>query len=685
METSQVIKTACQICPINCGLTVYLKGGKVVKIEGQPENPVTKGGVCIKAARAMDWMYHPDRLKQPRKRHNGEWKDISWDEALETIVTRLQEVKEAYGPQALGVYVGCPALDQAWVAKFIQRFTDLFGTPNIFRSDTCFYSRQTGNRLTYGDHYSPDPENAKCVMVVGFDPHASAPNWQWAIDRSLKKGARLIVVDPRRTAVAKKANVHVQPRPGTDCALLLAMLNVIISEQLYDQEFVSKWTVGFEQLGEHLRQYSPEEVEKITWVPAAAIREMARTFATSKPACIIYSISTLDMTSSGVENSQAIAMLQAITGNLQVEGGWVSMPVVPSNPIRLPDKIPGKAPGQDEFPVFYEMVGATFTTAQGPLLTRTIESGKIKALIVAAANPILTSPDARRVQEALSKLDFLVVHDLFMTETAKLAHIVLPATTFLERTDIVHVYPWLSAYPYVMARKKTVEIEGCWPDTRLWLELAKRMGYGQYFPWRNWEEVLDYIYQPSELTVEYLTRDKPEGVFYDTVKYRQYEREGFPTPSGKVELYSKTLERLGCDPLPTYKEPSESPISTPELAADYPLILIAGSRLLQYHHSQHRNVARLRKGASEPMVELHADTAAQYGIADGDTVVISTKRGSIELKAQTTRDIVPGVVNMAHGWEEANVNLLTDEAPASPMAPTPLLKGLLCKMSKKAI
>ncbi|MBI4294906.1 MAG: molybdopterin-dependent oxidoreductase [Chloroflexi bacterium] len=683
MQSSQVITTACQLCPVDCGLHVHLKGDKVVKIEGMPENPVTRGGLCIKGARAMDQLYHPDRIKQPLKRQQGEWAPISWDEALDTIVTRLQEIRKTYGPEALGVHIGCPTLEQG-IAPFIQRFTDVFGTPNVFRSDTCWYGRDTANRLTYGDNYAPDAENASCVMVIGVDPQKSAPGWAWTIDRALKKGIKLIVVDPRRTAVAKKADIHVQPRPGTDCALVLAMLNVIISEKLYDQEFVSKWTVGFDQLQEHLKQYSPEEVEKITWVPAASIKEIARTFASNKPACTMYSLSTLDMTSSGVESSRAIAILQAITGNLEVKGGWLAMPPIRLNSFRLPEKVQGKIPGEDEFPVFFKIQKNIFGAAEAPLLPKVLATGKIKALIIAGSNPILSSPNTSKVQEALSKVDFIVAHDIFMTDTTRLAHIVLPAVTFLERTNLVYVYPYFHPVPYLMLRKKVAEVEQCWPDTSLWLELAKRMGYAEYFPWKDWEEALDYFMQPSELTVDYLTREKPEGVFYDTLSYRQYERRGFSTPSGKVELYSKTLEQFGHSPLPTYREPSESPISTPELAREYPLVLVAGARVLQYHHSELRNVASLRKGAPDPVAEVHPDTAAKYGIADGDTVLVETKRGSIELKAKTSRDVVPGVVITTHGWSEANVNVLTDDAPADPISGLPLLKGPLCKISKKA-
>jgi len=532
----------------------------------------------------------------------------------------------------------------------------------------------------------PDLENANCILIVGSN--VGIQMWDLAAEKAIKKGAKTIVVDPRRTPKAKKADIYVQPRPGSDCALLLGILNVIVSENLYDWEFVDRWTIGFDKFKNQLKQYSPEEVEKITWVPAASIREIARTFATTKPACISHGVSTLEQTTSGVQSIRTIAILCAITGNFEVKGGLVARSMLPIQFLRLPDKMKekGKPLGADKFPLFYGVYGFIVDEAQAMLLPEAIVANKpypIKAMIIDGGNPALTFPDSKKIQKALSELEFLVVMDLFMTETAKLADIVLPAATFLERTQIPEEYAVFSPSRYTMLAPKVVEPLGeCWPDPKLWLELGKRMGYGEYFPWQDWEEALDYILQPSGLTIEYLAKEKPEGVFYDTIKYRQYEQTGFSTPSGKFELYSETLEKLGQDPLPTHREPLESPISTPELAKEYPLILTTGARVPQYVHSQFHNIAQLRKASPEPVAEIHANTASEYGIADGDMVNVETKRGSIRVKAKATQDIIPGVVSICHGWSEANVNLLTDGMPADPISGFPALKALLCKISK---
>jgi anaerobic selenocysteine-containing dehydrogenase len=233
-----------------------------------------------------------------------------------------------------------------------------------------------------------------------------------------------------------------------------------------------------------------------------------------------------------------------------------------------------------------------------------------------------------------------------------------------------------------MLRKRVIQYEECRPDLDFWFELARRMGYEEYFPWKNIEESIDYVLAPSGLTVKYLTEEAPQGFQYASVKYKEYEKEGFRTPSGKVEIYSETLANLGYDPMPTFREPPESPFATPELAQDYPLILTTGARHLEFCHSQHRNVPSLRQRVPEPLAEIHPNSAHQFGIGDGETIFIETKRGRIEIKAKVTEDIVPGVVAIPHGWAQANANILTDESPADPITGYPSLKALLCRIGK---
>ncbi|MFC2018193.1 molybdopterin-dependent oxidoreductase [Chloroflexota bacterium] len=683
----QVIKTACQICHAMCGINVHLDNGRIVKVEGMKEHPMNQGRLCPKAAGIIDLVYSPERLNYPMKKENGEWKQISWDEALDTIADKLEEVKEIYGSRALAMCYGMIFLIQERpVVELARRLTDIYGTPNVFSVDSmCFRLRMSAYTQTLGKYMVPDVEGAKCVIVWGTNPDASFPPVAWRLSKEKLQGRKLIVIDPRYTSVAKRAHIHIQPRPGTDTALALGMLNVIINEGLYDKEFVHNWTSGFEELAEHVKRYTPEDVEKITWVPAEKIREVARVYATTKPACIYQAWNALDQKSAGFQNARAIAILQAITGNFDVAGGSVSVPMVPYRFLRLLEKMEGIPLGIDRFPLHYQSFSLLFGEGQGMVLADTLLTGKpypVKAMIVAGSNPLLTWPNTNKLKEALEKLDFLVVMDLFMTETAKMADMVLPAASFLERSGLINMYA-VAALPYVMLRKQVVQVGECWSDLKFWLELGRRMGYEEHFPWKDEEELFDYLLEPANMTVKYLKEEKPEGLFYTDLKYKWYEKKGIRTPSGKIELYSIEMEKMGYAPLPVHGEPPESPISTPDLAREYPLILTTGARVLGNVHSQLRNIPRLRQKYPEPLVEIHPDSAAEYGIEEGELVVVETKRGYIEIKALVTKDILPGIVNIPHGWDEANVNMLTDEKPADTVVGNPALKALLCRIQKK--
>ncbi|MFC1926798.1 molybdopterin dinucleotide binding domain-containing protein, partial [Chloroflexota bacterium] len=269
----------------------------------------------------------------------------------------------------------------------------------------------------------------------------------------------------------------------------------------------------------------------------------------------------------------------------------------------------------------------------------------------------------------------------FMTPTAELADIVLPACTFLERVSLCRVYETRGA---MMLRRKVIEpLWESWSDCKFWLELARRLGHEEYFPWKDDEETLDYYLEPSGLTVEYLRDEHPTGIIEGHKYYDEYKEKGFPTPSGKVELYSSELEKLGYDPLPTYREPGESPLNMPELAKEYPLVLTAGVRELEYWHSQYRSLSRLHRRNPGPSAEINTDTADMYDIKDGDLIVIETKIGSIEVRARVSGDIMPGVVSVGHAWPEASENVLTDDTPVDPLSGYPALAGVLCRVRKK--
>lgn len=686
MGNTTLIKSDCILCVSGCGIDAYVKDGKLVKVEGMAEHPLNKGHLCPRGDNLVEYANAPDRLKYPMKKENGEWKRISWDEALDTIASKLTRIKQEYGAHSLAIFGGSMAVENIELAAFTQRFKGAFGTPNLFSVESfCFRIRVIAHLLTFGRFTSEDPLQAKCILLWGNNPDES--RWMWAdhMHEAVEKGElKLIVIDPRRTPLAKKG-IHLQIRPGTDAALGLAMLNVIFSEGLYDQKFLEEWTVGLNELKEHVKQYTPEKAEEITWVPAADIRTAARIFATAKPACIVPGTSPLAQNGNGLQNERLLCILQTVTGNLDVPGGWAMTPLPRLSDLRVPVK--EEPIGAAEYPVFYQVWGKVVPYGQAMLFPDVVLSEKpypIKALIVVGGNPALTIPDSNKTRKALEKLDLLVVLNPFMTETAEMAHIVLPACTFLEKMGLGMVYAINAGLPYLLLRKQVVEPPGeAWADWKFWTELARRMGLGQYFPWNTDEEVVAHLLEPSGVTLQQLN-ENPCGVYFDNKHYDARETFGFRTPSKKIELYSKALEEAGFDPLPTHREPDESPVRTPELAKKYPLILITGARMREYTHSQLRSMTQMRRRAPDPLAQIHTTTAKRYDIIDGEMIVVETRRGSIKMKAKVTEDIAPQVVSIPHGWAEANANVLTDITARDPISGYPTLKGLLCRIKKAA-
>jgi anaerobic selenocysteine-containing dehydrogenase len=686
-EGFQIVKTSCQLCHISCGMNVYVKDGKIVRVEGMREHPLNEGVLCPKGEAAIDYVYSPDRLKYPLRRNGSEWQRISWDEALDTIANKMTDVKQTHGVKAFAAAIGMSILlSGSSTPALIRRFCYAFGSPNFFSVESmCYRCRIIAYILTYGRFRVADPENSKCIVLWGHNPDNSNPMLARAVQKGRDKGGKLIVVDPKRTRLAGEADIHLQIRPGTDCALIEGLINIMISEGLYDKEFVDEWTSGFDKLARHVKPYTPAYVEGITGIPSRLVEETARLYTTTKPACIAQGTNALDQHTTGIQNSRGIAILQAITGNIDTAGGFIRSPRLRENPVEMPRKLEERGIGQREFPLFYSVLGREFGEGQAMLLSDTLLTGKpypIKMMIIAGSNPVRTWPDSEKVARALGKLDFLVVMDQFMSQTARMANIVLPAATFLERTELSDYYS-LWGIPYVMLRKKVIEYKECWPDLKFWFELARRLGYEQHFPWKNPEAAFDHILEPSGFTVKRLTEDIPQGMLYSKTRYteKEYKKQGFSTPSGKVELYSEALAEQGYDPMPAFREPLESPVATPD--PDYPLILTTGARILQFLHSQHRNIPRLRRDAPEPLAEIHPEAAVKYGIRDGDMVTLSTKRGGIDIKTRVTDAIRPNVVAISHGWDEANANILTSQEPADPIIGYPGLKALLCNVKKK--
>jgi len=674
----EIVKSICNMCEVHCGLNVYVEKGKIVRVEGMPEHPLNS--LCVKAHAIPELVHSSERLTSPLRKINGEFKEISWDEAFGFIAEKLTEIKDKDGARAVNMHVGDPFI-ATQTEKVMRRFADLYGTPNYSTgSSYCYYASVLGHVLTCFAMLLPHYQgNANCMVMWGSNRDQSGPPFADRIHAWVARGARLIVIDPRVTPMAKQADVHAQIRPGTDCALALGMLNVIIAEGLYDKAFVDQWTVGFDQLVEQVKQYSPEKVEEITWVPADTIRDMARMYAASKPACISLGI-PINQSINGIQAIRAITILMAITGNIDVAGGDVITPGMRQTNLRLEGEATDLTTSLGApYPLFTRFTFESMASG----LTETILSEKpypIKAMLILGCNPALTMPNTNKVRQALNKLDLLVVIDIFMTDTAKMADVVLPGTTFAERQDLRH-WRGLGISLATVSNRVVEPVGKAMEEWQIWAELGKKMGYGEYFPWKDTDELFEYLLEPSGISLSRL-KENPGGIYYAEREFKKYLKKGFSTQSRKVELYSEFMEQYGYEPLPTFHEPAESPVSRPDLAKEYPLVLTTGAKTVAYRHSEFRNLPSLRRLVPEPLLEINSRTAGSLSIADGDWVKVESLRGSVEMKAKVTEDIHPGVVSMPHGWSEANANLLTDDEARDPISGFPSFRSLLCRVSK---
>ncbi len=669
----RVVKSVCHLCLSCCGLDAHVKNGRLVRVSAMKEHPINR--LCVKARAIPDWIYSPNRLIHPLRKVGGAWREVSWEEALDVIADKLSAIKERYGAKALVVHLGEPMVGTE-VPRIAIRFCSLYGTPNYTSgASLCFAAKGIGHGLTISQRMfplAPSYQNTRCIVVWGRNPQQSKIGEQINILSAREEGSRLIVVDPRATPLARRADLHIQVRPGTDCALALGLLNIIIAERLYDKAFVDRWTLGFDKLAEHVKKYSPEMVAKITGVPVSKIQKFARMYATSKPSTITQGVS-LDHCINGVQTSRAIAILIAVTGNLDITGGNTYDYPLKQASLRVKGIVSLDEVIGARYPIFNKFVSET--TAM-PVTEAIIseEPYPVKALIVQACNPALTWPDSHRVRQAFEQLDLLVVSDLFLTETAKLADIFLPAAAFLER-EIITDYA-TKGVPLISLSQKVVEPPAdCLEDWQLWAELGRKMGYAEHFPWRSADELFRHLLEPSGITLEQLGQS-PGGLLYGQLdRRRKYLKDGFDTPSGKVELFSPTLAEHGYEPLPTF-----TPLEP--LPGDYPFTLITGTRVVAFTHSQFHDIARLRKLMPQPLVEINPESARKLGISDGERVIVESPRGSISLNARITPDIHPDVLSLPHGWDEANANILTDSQPHDPISGYPAFKTTLCRVRK---
>ncbi|MFH1647479.1 MAG: molybdopterin-dependent oxidoreductase, partial [Chloroflexota bacterium] len=572
---------------------------------------------------------------------------------------------------------------------------------------------------------------SNCIVYWGTNATEATPRGiAWVRQAKKRRTIRSIVVDPRTTRIAEEADIHLKLRPGTDGALALGWINIIINEGLYDKDFVKNWTTGFEELAERAREYPPEKVAAITGLTAEEIVASARMYAANRPAVIVGGVATDQIGLNGTRVEQACAICAALTGNIDIRGGSMIPGVGPRNEkgmfirgsnLELIDKLPEeqrkKQIGFDRFRLmtwpgyeataelqekYFKVPSPTMHRmgASPSLLWRAILTGRpypITAMISWESNPLMWAGNTKVVYEAMKSpnLQLYVVNEYWMTTTALMADYVLPVASWMERSYIDTQEDFAD---FANVGEKPIEpLYERKEDYYFWRGLGRRLGQEKYWPWETFEEHIAYRVAPLGLTYEDAVK---AGCLRTPAEEKKYLKNGFATPSGKFELSSSVLKKLGYDPLPYYEEPAESPVSTPEVAKDYPLILGTGGRFMPQYHSEFRHYGTgAREVNPDPLADVNTADAVRLGIRDGDRIYIETRRGRIKQKARVSDKIIPGVVNVQsswwfpempaeepslHGLWEANANVLTIDEPdeCDPLTGGWQARAMLCKVYK---
>jgi anaerobic selenocysteine-containing dehydrogenase len=575
--------SACALnCPDICAYVVHVEDGKITRLEGDENHPYTSGRACPKGYAHVLRTYYEDRLRYPlKKQEDGSFKRISWDDAFDEIGERMNAAKEDFGAASVGIYSGSG--NDGMAPRYASRFSNAFGCrmiPGIV--EICFEGAYEGARFNVGPfppHEQSDWANSHCIVIWGTNKFESSIHSKGVIQDAIDKGAKLIVIDPRKTPHAKMADIHTTIRPGTDGALALGLANEIIQRDLYDHDFVANYVHGFEEFKKRVAEYDKKRVSEITWVDVNTIEEIANLFATHGPALITTAPAGMNHYTNGTWAARAVHSLLAICGYLGVSGGgfqYLSSDHSPfdSEAITLPYLL-----NDDVKPV---VPSGTYV----PEYVLGQDESPLKVFVIQAASPLTQWPNTNKVIDALDKIPFKVCIDLELTDTAKLCDIVLPATLIFEHHNIVHS----ELHRIVQYAPKIVEPVGeAKSELDIWTGIAYRVGLAQYFDMDELEAI-ERILRSEEcehITIEKL-KNHPEGIRTSAPSIPFADRN-FLTPSGKVELYSAQLEGVGHDPLPFHEEPSESPVATADTYKDYPLIMITG-RLRERLHSQYTTV-----------------------------------------------------------------------------------------------
>jgi len=681
-------RTICQFCHTNCGLVIHQTADGAISVEGDPNHPMNRGRCCSKAAAIPEMIHSEDRLKYPLMKTQNGFKKISWDEALDFAAEKLGEIRSKYGPLSLTRCAGAPVSYQARDG-FLQ-FMGEFGSPNTTGAgNLCMMPRMTAFKaVTGGIRAEPDYDSTKLVIFWGTNPLASERFGAYSayngmrqiISRLKQRGTRIISIDPFRTKTAQQADDWVQINLGSDGALGLAMIHVIINEGLYDKGFVEEYTSGFEALAEHVRACSPLWAEPLTGLSEMRIRDLARAYATTKPAAI-YEGNGLDMYTNGVDSVRTVAILISLTGNLDAPGGNVFMPfaqqsVLPTKPVPIEKRL-----WYDTFPVFGEV---PFPAVKEALFRE--EDNRPRAMIVHHCNPVLVQAHEKRTRQALEKLDFLVVNDIFPTATSEIADLVLPITSDFESYGY-RAYSSVEGGFMALARPIVKPIGLSRPVFEVEYELAERMGLHQDYPFHDTVSWIEFMIKPSGTTFELLDM---EQIVYATppVKYRKYVGKGFNTPSGKVDLFSPSFEAHGYNAIPSYTHPAGEPLSAKHLSEKGFSLLGTSRRPAQAVHTKLKNLKTISRAYPEPYVWIHPQDASGRDIGEGDEVEVTSPQGKITIKAKLTEDTKSGLVWIDFGWGnptdgKANINVLANDAYFDPVSGGTPNRIFPCEVKKK--
>lgn len=681
--------------PVGCGMFITVKDNKIVKVEGDPDHPVTHGRLCPRCIALDEVVYHKDRLMSPmvrarEDRGKNAWRKISWDEAYDLLEKKIREIQDTYGAEAIFTLTGTGRESTLYAPVYGPA---IMNTPNgastyAFSGEACYGPRATitnyllgagvpeidSAQYLPGGYDDPQFEVPKYILVWGKDPLYSNPDgfFGHSIIDLMKRGSRIITIDPRLTWLGSRAEFHLQLRPGTDAAVGMGLLNVIISEGLYDHDFVEKWCYGFDELAEAVKEWTPERVQEVSWVDAEALVGAARAFATSAPSTATWGVA-LDQSKASTQGAQCFLALVAICGYLDVPGGvTITKPTSFIGQWRY-DMSDTLTDGMAEKHIVdptgkYRLfnTGAAMGGVQGDTLLNWLEGMykdvpgyyDLRMCWIIGNNPLACMADQpKRWYEAMKDLDFIVAQDIFMTPTIMgLCDLVLPLSTFAEHDGLVTPNYGRNQH-FIGAMNKAVENPDTKSDLEILIDMGKRM---RPEIWEGVDSVDDFFGKLLKDTYGFGLDDvRAVPVKQASYTYRKYEtgdlrddgEPGFQTITGRVELYSPVLESYDEQPLPYYEEPEYSPVSQPaEVVEKYPLVYTTGGRHISMFHSEHRQIPSLRALHPDALVTINPATAARYGIEDGDWVRVATMFGACVQKARLSEEVNEKMVHLEHAW-----------------------------------